>query len=319
MTHASHSGTDDPQDYLDFPGAEALMAAGRVQPPKTETVAAAQAVLRAAIERDIEAATPAAGTPGARPRRRTGLAGLISRPRFALTALAAAVAAGVVAYSSLTSNDAVRPRPPRAASAKAFLHNMAQVAASAPGTKAPYWKTTVNLTVPADGGEESTHTRYLDRKGKRILLYPPGHSRVAFRPFIVGDQILSWSRLDKLPADPKALLELLPTPNSADGKAKSTFDNAATLLGESPARPELRAALYRVLAGLPGVEVVGPAKDATGRTGTALKWTSKSSTIRLIVDPRTGTLLEETQAISKDGAPQARFTFLSNGPADSIG
>ncbi|MGY0061289.1 hypothetical protein ACWY4P_32910 [Streptomyces sp. LZ34] len=324
MTRTSNLGAERPQDHLDFPGAETLVTAGRVEPAKAETVAAAQAVLRAAIERDIEATAapaPAPGTPGARPRRRVGLAGLFSRPRFALTALAAAVAAGVVAYPALTSNDAARPQPPQAASAKAFLNDMAQVAASAPATKAPYWKTTLNLAVPADGEKESTHTRYLDRKGKSTEVNPDGSTKVAVtaRAYTVGDRTLGWNQLDKLPTDPKALAALLPSPNSADGKAKSTFDNATALLGESPARPDLRAALYRVLADLPGVKVTGPAKDATGRTGTALEWNTTSATVRVIVNPKTGDLLEETETAPKTGALQARYTYLTNAPTDSIG
>ncbi|WP_264349479.1 hypothetical protein [Streptomyces milbemycinicus] len=328
------SGSDRPQNHLGFPGAETLMAAGRVTPPKAETVAAAQAVVRAAIERDADVAaltpaaltpaalTPATATPSAvRPRRRAGLAGLFFRPRVVVTALAAAVAAGVIAYPALTATDSAPSQPPRAASAKAFLNDMAQVAASAPATEAPYWKTTLNLTVPADGEKESTHTRYLDRKGKSTEVNPDGSTKVAFtaRAYAVGDRTLGWNQLDKLPTDPKALASLLPTPNSADGKAKSTFDNATALLGESPARPELRAALYRVLAGLPGVEVAGPAKDATGRTGTALEWTTDSGTLRLIINPKTGDLLEETETAPRTGALQARYTYLTNAPADRIG
>ncbi|MFD8382098.1 CU044_5270 family protein [Streptomyces sp. NPDC059679] len=320
-------------DHLDFPGAETLMAAGRVAPPKAETVAAAQAVVRAAIERDAEVAaltpatalTPAAGTPSAaRPRRRAGFAGLFFRPRVVATALAAAVAAGVIAYPALTTTDSAPsqpPQPPRAVSAKAFLNDMAQVAAATPAAKAPYWKTSLTVTVPADGEKERTHTRYLDRKGKSTEVNPDGSTQVAVRAraYAVGDRTLGWNQLDKLPTDPKALAALLPSPNSADGKAKSTFDNATALLGESPARPDLRAALYRVLAGLPGVEVAGPAKDATGRTGTALEWTTDSGTLRLIVNPKTGDLLEETETAPRTGALQARYTYLSNAPADSIG
>ncbi|MFI0727481.1 CU044_5270 family protein [Streptomyces sp. NPDC021225] len=305
-------------DHLDFPGAETLMAAGRVAPPKAETVAAAQAALRAAIERDTEAAavTPSA----ARPRRRAGLARLFFRPRVVVTALAAAVAAGVVVYPALTESDSAPAQPPQAASAKAFLNDMAQVAASAPATKAPYWKTTLNLTVPADGEKESTHTRYLDRKGKTTEVNPDGSSKVAFtaRAYTVGDRSLDWNQLDKLPTDPKALASLLPSANSAGGKAKSTFDNATALLGESPAGPDLRAGLYRVLAGLPGVEVVGPAKDTTGRRGTALEWNTASTTVRLIINPKTGDLLEETETAPRTGALQARYTYLANTPVDHI-
>ncbi|MEU0806252.1 CU044_5270 family protein [Streptomyces sp. NPDC005970] len=306
-------------DHLDFPGAETLMAAGRVEPPKAETVAAAQAVLRAAIERDTEAAavTPSA----ARPRRRAGLARLFFRPRVVVTALAAAVAAGVVVYPALTSNDTAPAQPPQAASAKTFLNDMAQVAASAPATKAPYWKTTLTINHRADGQKPHTRSWYLDRKGKTTEVNPDGSTTVAFtiRGYSVGDRNLDWNQLDKLPTDPKALASLLPSANSAGGKVKSTFDNATALLGQSPARPELRAALYRVLADLPGVEVTGPAEDITGRRGTALEWTTDSTTVRLIINPKTGDLLEETETAPRTGALEARYTYLVNTPVDKIG
>lgn len=306
-------------DHLDFPGAETLMAAGRVEPPKAETVAAAQAVLRAAIERDTEAA--AVPPSAARARRRAGLARLFFRPRVVVTALAAAVAAGVVAYPALTASDSAPTQP---ASAKTFLNDMAQVAASAPATKAPYWKTTLTINHRADGRKPQTLSWYLDRKGKTTMVNPDGSTTVAvtIRGYTVGDRNLDWNQLDKLPTDPKALASLLPSANSANsagGKAKSTFNHATDLLGQSPARPELRAALYRVLADLPGVEVAGPAKDITGRTGTALEWTTDSTTVRLIINPKTGDLLEETETAPRTGALEARYTYLTNAPADKIG
>ncbi|MDW6062350.1 hypothetical protein SAZ11_35410 [Streptomyces sp. FXJ1.4098] len=226
-------GSDRPQDHLDFPGAETLMAAGRVAPPKAETVAAAQAVVRAAIERDAEVAalTPAAGTPPPAPRRPRA-----PPPRGLRRAVLPPPRRGHGAGRGRCRRGHRLPGPhrdrqrtvaaPRAVSAKAFLNDMAQVAAATPATKAPYWKTSLTVTVPADGEKERTHTRYLDRKGKSTEVNPDGSTQVTLtaRAYAVGDRTLGWNQLDKLPTDPRPSPRCCPppTPPTARPRAPST-------------------------------------------------------------------------------------------------
>lgn len=65
-----------------------------------------------------------------------------------------------------------------------------------------------------------------------------------------------------------------------------------------PVRPALRAATYRVLAGLPDVRSLGMVTDARGRRGEALSRHGDTSegvntgTYRLVIDPKTGNPLE---------------------------
>src|SRR5690606_15654983 len=98
-----------------------------------------------------------------------------------------------------------------------------------------------------------------------------GPSEVAVQ---VGRAVLTPDELDDLPTDPAKLEVFLLDPEiqgetltgqKADGHL---FDAAATLLTEAPASPELRAALYRVLADIASVRTTEKVTDPLGRTGT---------------------------------------------------
>jgi hypothetical protein len=93
---------------------------------------------------------------------------------------------------------------------------------------------------------------------------------------------------------------------------------AGTLLADAPASPRLRSGLFRALGRLKGVSVVGTVKDSTGRTGTALAYHGGVGTTKVIIDPKTSTLLEllEPWRSEKD---QRRQTYLSVGLTDTIG
>jgi hypothetical protein len=93
---------------------------------------------------------------------------------------------------------------------------------------------------------------------------------------------------------------------------------AGTLLADAPASPRLRSGLFRALGRLKGVSVVGTVKDSTGRTGTELAYRGGVGTTKVIIDPKTSTLLElvEPWRSEKD---QRRQTQLSVGLTDTIG
>ena len=76
------------------------------------------------------------------------------------------------------------------------------------------------------------------------------------------------------------------------------FTIVGDLLRQTVAAPQLRAALYRVAAGLGGVELVGSMTDRAGRTGKAVSMTNDQSSRGLerrvlIFDPETSVLLAE--------------------------
>jgi hypothetical protein len=108
------------------------------------------------------------------------------------------------------------------------------------------------------------------------------------------------------------------------------FEKVADTLAWGDAPPELRAALYRVAAGLPGVEVVGETRDPLGRPGTAVAMTysSSGSAIRsvMIFDAETSRLLATERILMErapwiDARPGTRLSFvayLSSGRVDSV-
>jgi hypothetical protein len=100
-----------------------------------------------------------------------------------------------------------------------------------------------------------------------------------------------------LPTDPDKLYATLH--DRAVGHGNSTrpemFTLIADALRETGASPALRAALYEVAARIPGVQLIGPAKDRIGRRGVAVAYVDGKIHERheLIFDRRTSALLGE--------------------------
>jgi hypothetical protein len=101
-----------------------------------------------------------------------------------------------------------------------------------------------------------------------------------------------------------------------------------------PTSPQLRAALFHVLAGLPGVELLGHQRDRLGRSGIAVAVTDGGPDLvreELLFDPATSNLLQ-TQAVElrtntrsgsggaamPDGTVLQYTDFISRGVVDSI-
>lgn len=103
-------------------------------------------------------------------------------------------------------------------------------------------------------------------------------------------------RLDELPHDPQRLLNYVYRVTaghgvSADGQA---FDFISTTLRTGVVPAELRAALYRAVAGIPGVEITDEAATLNGRTGVAFGREEKDGFLHeIIIDPDTGLLIGE--------------------------
>jgi hypothetical protein len=129
--------------------------------------------------------------------------------------------------------------------------------------------------------------------------------------------------LDRLDTNPALLLRQIETTTKASADEDEDagtfgFVQAGTLLADAPASPRLRSGLFRALGRLKGVSVVGTVKDSTGRTGTELAYRGGVGTTKVIIDPKTSTLLElvEPWRSEKD---QRRQTQLSVGLTDTIG
>jgi hypothetical protein len=75
------------------------------------------------------------------------------------------------------------------------------------------------------------------------------------------------------------------------------FFTIENMLSQQSAPPAVRAALYKVAAGIPGLELLGPVHDRAGRPGVAVAMTSAYTGLRqrhvLILDERTSALLAQ--------------------------
>ncbi len=98
------------------------------------------------------------------------------------------------------------------------------------------------------------------------------------------------------------------------------FQTVVSWLQSAPTHPSPQAALYEVLAGLPGVRYQGPAIDHVGRRGIAVSWPPPTEaggallTDRLILNPATGKLLAAEQVVARP-APRSN----PRGPHDPAG
>ncbi len=134
-----------------------------------------------------------------------------------------------------------------------------------------------------------------------------------------------------LPTRPKALRRLIearkiPLVDGPPGEAE-TFTLIGDMLRNTYLPPAFRAALYRVVAELPEVELLGQVKDPVGRTGIGVTFTKGSVTHELIFDPATSALLGEREVAAgrtpdlqvPAGTETGSATYLESKVVDSLG
>lgn len=301
------TGVIERQALMDFPGGEALQAAGRVEPPSAQVLARALAAVEEAVREDVGRAlreevrqdAVVTVTPS-RKRRRV----------LAVLALAA-VAAGVTVVG--VNTEAGTRHGARPQSASVFLNDVAEVAATQSAGSGRYWK------VQTDSAE-SYITRSMDAT---YVISGKTPRKTRFPGWRLGSKTYDWNGLDRLTTNPALLLRQIETTTKASADQDEDagtlgFVQATTLLANAPAGPRLRSGLFRALAELKGVTVVGTARDSAGRTGTELAYHGGVGTTKVIIAPKTGTLLELTEPwrTEKD---QRRATYLSTGLTDTIG
>ncbi|MFF3673805.1 CU044_5270 family protein [Streptomyces sp. NPDC002120] len=326
----------DPRDPMAFPLAERLRAAGEVAAPGPAVLEAALSAVRAAAAAEPEIAPEVVPL---RPRR------VVPRSRKLLvSALAiAAIAAGVSVYPVA----GLKGSPPAAtASAADFLRQVAATESKGTATNAPYWKAhTVQSSWgkprnPENGRLETAEVHdwtlwlsadsVFDQDGTDGEIVKTAGFRFQWSPGLPDGSagILRLEDVKALPSDAAALKAALqrfhPGSPGSDPEADRYLDYFGileNLLMFAPLEPQQRAAVYEVLADMPGLRLVGPVKDSTGRSGTAVETDTHSMRIRLIIDPEEGGLLEETihyRGGEHDGKIAHRTTVVSAGPEQSI-
>ncbi|WP_405842232.1 hypothetical protein [Streptomyces sp. NBC_01518] len=307
------NGMNERGALLDFPGADELAAAGHVEPLSERALARVLAEVEAAVATEGAGVTPkrATGVVVAMPERR--LFGRQFGRRRALIGLltTAAVATGVVTYanSGTTSAGTGTHSEARANTATVFLDDISTVAASQSVSSGKYWKTRTTVG-----------TTYISQSMDYYVINGGKAYRKGLRPdWQVGPKDLDWKGLEQLTTDSGKLLGLLQSPPRP--KSISPFDQAVTLLTDSPASPKLRAGVFKAMGGLKGVKLLGQVKDSTGRGGTAVEFAEAKSLGQVIVDPKTSAILEYTftWTAGPSKGKVTHQTFLSTGFTDKIG
>lgn len=227
-----------------------------------------------------------------------------------------------------------RSRELSTANAAALLNDLASIAAAqpvAPASMAGYRYTRVESTylnmmvlgggdviavlgpktremwIAADGSgrirETAGEASFLNERGRIawLAMGSPQLNRAINQDFGPGG--LSYEDLARLPTDPVALAAVI---RERAGRTRVPIDDEmfvviGDLLRQQEAPPAVRAALYKVAAGIPGVELIGDARDHSGRPGVAVAKTSSYTGLRqrnvLIFDPRTSALLGEEDVL----------------------
>jgi hypothetical protein len=143
--------------------------------------------------------------------------------------------------------------------------------------------------------------------------------------FAFGSRSLTYDELRALPSDPAELGPMVQTAAVANtwSPAWEQLDLIAELLRGAPLTPAQSAALYDVASTLPGIELVGPARDSLGRTGVAVAVTSNGFREELILDPQTGQLLgeQQTNLVERSDLPEGTVleavSYVRTGVVDS--
>lgn len=138
----------------------------------------------------------------------------------------------------------------------------------------------------------------------------------------------------ELPTDPPVLRRMIeareiPGVQGPPGEAE-TFTLIGDMLRQAYLPPDVRAALYRLTAELPGVELLGAVRDPVGRAGTGVAFTHSRRGVRqeLIFDPETSVLLGERRSLLRSGTygfaappgtPIGYAAYLESKVVDSVG
>ncbi|MFE6778421.1 CU044_5270 family protein [Streptomyces sp. NPDC057702] len=269
--------------------------------------------------------------------------------RFAVPALACAVAAGAVVAVNLSGTDDPAPDGTRVEAqqvpeATRLLNRVALAAAQSepPAVRADqfvYVQSTVAYAGQSAGGGAVTlppaHTRrvWLSADGSR-----PGLLREAGKPdsqlgsdapvYTVdrpgatpspsasgsGPSVTNPTHtyVASLPTDPDALLALIRQQTRGQGQDpdQRAFTAIGELLAETWAPPKVSAALYRAAGKIPGVTVVRAAKDAAGREGVAVARTAGDQQTQWVFDRNSHAYLGERTVSTRAGDAGPAGTVL---------
>ena len=125
-------------------------------------------------------------------------------------------------------------------------------------------------------------------------------------PFGPGE-LTGHRDLSALPTDPTELAAALRIPPQGEGTLddEQVMGDIADLLSSANPDAALRAALYKVLADLPGIRSLGRVQDPLGRTGEGFVLPQGSTELEIVVDPSTSDVM--ANIITNVGTGALRF------------
>jgi hypothetical protein len=238
------------------------------------------------------------------------------RRRFAIPALMAAAVTGVTAAVvalALAPGSAAKPDSAGAAAAAVLGHAALTAARQPAGATARPGQYIYVEAIEAQwysttfGGRPRTTASGLciqtvqdwaapDGSGRQLASAPAAScgGSIPSQTFPAGQLIdgEAYPGAASLPTDPAALQQFIVQHfEGAHADAGATFQFVGTFL-QSGAPPEVRAALYRLIESLPGIESLGPMTDDLGRQGVGVGFTEYGVRDVLIFDPATSAVLE---------------------------
>jgi hypothetical protein len=138
-----------------------------------------------------------------------------------------------------------------------------------------------------------------DEPGRMFRHRPEPGSEAARNPFYDGAEQVSYRELLALPREPGALhARLRAIADSCDcGQSleQETFVIVGDLMRDTPIPGDLRAALLRAAAHIPGIERIERLRDVAGRMGTGVAIDSGGTRSVLIFDRQSYDLLGESE------------------------
>jgi hypothetical protein len=122
----------------------------------------------------------------------------------------------------------------------------------------------------------------------------------AIHEYYIGDERFTTAQLLAYDPTPQELFDRLRSRVGDRGQSPDgeVFVEIADALREAPQTPRLRATLYRALALVPGVQLLGNVRDRLGREAVGVAFTEHTGMRHeLLFDPQTAEVLNERQVV----------------------
>jgi hypothetical protein len=123
----------------------------------------------------------------------------------------------------------------------------------------------------------------------------------AIHQYYIGDERFTTAQLLAFDPTPQQLFDRLRSRVGDRGQSRDgeVFVEIADALREAPQTPRLRATLYRALALVPGVQLLGELRDRLGREAIGVAFTEHTGLRQeLLFDPQTAEILNERQVVA---------------------